>query len=327
MPAKPELLSDRPVEPLDSGDAMDHVFAAMRVKSAVYARLEANAPWGVRFAGGQSARFGLVLRGGCLLTVEGTEGSTALTAGDCYVLIRGSTYTLADALDSPTRSCFDVIRDKIGGVVELGGKGTRTTVITGWFRFDEFGARPLLELMPPLLHVRMDQGGTQVLHSTLQLLALETAEQRQLGSGVVISRLADVLFVQVIRAHAAGGTSDGVGWLGALSDRSLAPALRAIHQNMSHAWTVEALARIAGMSRSVFAIRFKARLGEAPLEYVARWRMFRAGALLRQSDRSLSEIAEDVGYESEASFCKAFRRTMGLAPGRYRRTVAESRSA
>ncbi|RJG07800.1 AraC family transcriptional regulator [Noviherbaspirillum cavernae] len=299
-------------------DPLDDVFAAMRVQSAVYARLEATAPWGLSLAGGQSARFGLVVRGGCLLSVEGVVQPIALTAGDCYVLARGTPYVLRDKAGTPTVSCTSVVRDRIGGVVDLGGGGTPATVICGWFTFDELSAQPLVELLPTVLHVRMDQARVHALQATLQLLAMET-EQPGLGSSLVISRLADIVFVQAIRAHVAASGDAAPGWLAALSDRKIGPALRAMHRDIAKSWTVESLASIATLSRSAFAMRFKERVGESPLEYLTRWRMFKASCMLRQSNRSLGEIADVIGYESESAFNKAFKRAMGLAPGAYRR--------
>jgi transcriptional regulator GlxA family with amidase domain len=175
--------------------------------------------------------------------------------------------------------------------------------------------------MPPLITARMDEDRSQILQSTLQLLALETAQPRR-GAGVVISRLADILFVQAIRAYAQSPESE-VGWLGALNDRRLAPVFRALHSEVARAWTVDALAEAAGMSRSAFAARFKAQVGEAPLEYLTRWRMYRAGVQLRRGRLSIAEIAAEVGYESEAAFSKAFKRLNGVAPGEYRKTHAE----
>lgn len=299
-------------------DPLDDVFAAMRVQSAVYARLETTAPWGLTLTGGESARFGLVVRGGCWLSVEGVAQPIALTAGDCYVLAHGTQYILRDELRTPTVSCLQVVRDRIGGVVELGGGGAPATIITGWFSFDALSARPLMELMPPVLLARMDQDRTQILQATLQLLAIETGEPG-LGSNLVVSRLADILFVQAIRAHVAADGASSVGWLAALSDRRLGVALRAMHRDLAHPWTVERLAAACNMSRSAFAARFRLRVGESPLEYLTRWRMFRAGCLLRQSDKPIGQIAALVGYESEAAFNKAFKREVGCAPGAYRR--------
>ncbi len=299
-------------------DPLDDVFSAMRVHSAIYARLESRAPWGLSLAGGQSARFGLVVRGACVLKVEDESSAITLTAGDCYVLAHGSPYVLCDSLETPRKSCSEVVRDKVGGVVELGGQGVPATVICGWFTFDSESARPLLELLPTQLHVRMDHARTQVLQATLQLLAMET-DTPGLGSKLVVSRLADIIFVQAVRAHVQSDVESGRGWLTALADSKLGAALRAVHADLAHPWSVETMSRAANMSRSAFAAQFKVRVGEAPMEYVTRWRMFRAGCLLRQSERAMIDIANTVGYESEAAFNKAFKRMSGIPPGQYRR--------
>jgi len=128
--------------------------------------------------------------------------------------------------------------------------------------------------------------------------------------------------VQAIRSHLNNTSENDVGWLAALSDRRIGLAMRALHGKPADAWTVAKLASLANMSRSAFAARFKARLGEAPLEYLTRWRMFRAGVLLRSTQRSLAEIANEVGYESDAALSKAFHRVVGMTPGAFRKQNA-----
>jgi AraC-like DNA-binding protein len=132
-----------------------------------------------------------------------------------------------------------------------------------------------------------------------------------------------VRFVQAIRSHLNNIGESDVGWLAALSDKRIGAVMRALHDAPAAAWTVEKLASVANMSRSAFAARFKARLGEAPLEYLTRWRMFRAGVLLRSTERSLAEIASEVGYENDAALSKAFHRVVGMAPGAFRKQPAE----
>lgn len=239
-------------------DPLDDVFAAMRVQTAMYVRLETSAPWGIQFAGGSAARFGFVVRGTCWL-ISDAGPAVELSAGDCYVLVHGSEYALRDDVGSSTRNCFDVLRGQNGNVVTVGGGGDAATVVTGWFTYDELSARPLMQLLPPLLHAQIGAERTFLLESTLQLLALETAE-RGLGSGVVISRLADILFIQAIRTHVASRVSGESGWLAALTDARLGPVLRAIHLDAATPWTVDALASTAGMSRSAFASHFKQRV-------------------------------------------------------------------
>nr|WP_302477346.1 AraC family transcriptional regulator [Sphingomonas sp. ID1715] len=131
------------------------------------------------------------------------------------------------------------------------------------------------------------------------------------------------MFIQAIRAHAASSGVEAAGWIGALVDPRLSRAFKAIHARVEHGWTVEDLAREAGMSRSAFAARFRDSVGLSPLDYVTRWRMFRAGALLRKGERSIAEIAIKVGYENESAFAKAFKRVTGITPGAYRREGGE----
>jgi AraC-like DNA-binding protein len=303
-------------------DPLDDAFSVMRVRESLYARVEASAPWGIKFKAGTTARFGLVVAGSCWLTTEDPAKSIPLASGDCYVILDGSTYVLGDHPRSPTVNCFDLVLRLADGAVSIGGGGLAATVVTGWFVYDELGARPLMALLPRVLHTRVDGYRTDILKATLELLAKET-ERPGVGSGVVISGLADILFVQAIRSHLNNTGEDDVGWFAALSDRRIGAAMRALHGNPAGPWTVEKLASLSNMSRSAFAARFKARLGEAPLEYLTRWRMFRAGLLLRSSQRSLAEIANEVGYESDAALSKAFQRVVGMAPGAFRKQNAE----
>jgi transcriptional regulator GlxA family with amidase domain len=147
------------------------------------------------------------------------------------------------------------------------------------------------------------------------------------GSQLVTNRVADILFIQTIRAYLASGTSTKLGWLRALSDQQIGAALSAMHAGIDQPWTVASLATAAGMSRSAFALRFKELVGESPLEYLTRWRMYRAGRLLRESDRKLIDVAKLVGYDSDVAFHKAFKRIQGYSPGAYRKNGALRQAA
>jgi AraC-like DNA-binding protein len=302
-------------------DPIDDVFGSMRVQTSLYARIEATAPWGVTFVQGKAARFGYVVRGQCWLTVAGRD-PMLVSAGDCWTIVGGAQYALQDHPGTPTEYCYKALREHSNHVVRLGGGGDPVSVITGWFLFDRQGAKPLIDLMPELILTRMDAERSELMQSTLQLLAVETA-RRSLGTDIVVSRLADILFIQAIRAHAASEGAEASGWIGALVDPRLSRAFAAIHAHVEHGWTVEELAREAGMSRSAFAARFRDSVGLSPLDYVTRWRMFRAGALLRQGNHSIAEIAVRVGYENESAFAKAFKRVTGITPGAYRREGGE----
>lgn len=307
-------------------DPITDVFAALHVASAVYGSLEATAPWGVRARSGPYAKFGMVVRGSCWLTVEGIEEPAQLTTGDCFLLPHGSAHALQDHPDTPTQWICEIVKNGECGedpVLRYGGGGEATTVIAGKMLFEGPSAQPLRESLPPLIHVRGSQTRCPSLQTTMQLLVAELSEQ-QLGSEVVINRLADVLFLQAIRAHIATGENTETGWLRAVSDPQIGPAIRGMHENVAHPWTVGLLAAAAGMSRSAFALRFKALVGEAPLEYLTRWRMCKAGHLLRGSDRNLMDVANLVGYESDGAFKRTFKRVLGITPGEYRRMTTTS---
>ena len=322
-------------------DPIADVFETMHVASVVHARLEATAPWGlVREAEdgkeaiphsaisenspSQLAHFGMVSRGNCWLNVEGIPDPLPLTGGDCFLLAPGSTYALRDDPRTRTRSFCEVAPRDGGNVIHYGGGGVPTTIISGWFRFGRTSVKPLKRLLPELILVKAEQAQTLALHATLQLLASEMAKPAP-GAEVVVNRLADILFIQCVRAHIASSSETcKSGWLRAIFDPKIGAALKAMHERIENPWTVETLAAAAGMSRSAFALRFKEVLGETPLEYLTNWRMYRATGLLREGDRKLFEVAKSVGYDSDAAFSKAFKRVLGVAPREFRRSAAEA---
>lgn len=287
----------------------------MRVRGAIHCRLEATSPWGVSFPRSANAKFGLVTRGSCWLSVTG-ERATPLRAGDCYIIAPDVAITLRDAPRGRTVDGVALFGSG-AGVVSCGGGGAETHIVSGLFELDEWSATPLFRLLPRLLCVRTDDAQADMVRATLDLLARETA-RAVLGTTIVSSRLADIMFVQVIRAHLASESAGELGWLRALGHPQLGLALRAMHQEPARAWSVEELAVVAGMSRSAFAAHFKTWLGEPPLEYLTRWRMFRAGQLLREGTLGLAEIAGSVGYDSAGALSRAFARVYMQSPRAFR---------
>src|ERR1700730_2085091 len=322
-------------------DPITDVFKTMHVASVVHARLEATAPWGLTREGeageqqaphsagpgyspSQFAHFGMVSRGNCWLSVERIPAPFPLTGGDCFLLAPGSTYTLRDDPRTPAHSFCEAAAKNGSNVIHYGGGGVPTTIISGWFRFGQMSVKPLKRLLPELILIKADQAQTLALHATLQLLASEMAEPAP-GSEVMVNRLADILFIQCVRAHIASSSeSCKTGWLRAIFDPKIGAALEAMHERVENPWTVESLAAAAGMSRSAFALRFKELLGETPLEYLTNWRMYKATGLMQEDDRKMFEVAKSIGYDSDAAFSKAFKRVLGVAPREYRRSVSEA---
>jgi AraC-like DNA-binding protein len=273
----------------------------------------------------QFAHFGMVSRGNCWLSVEGMPDPIPLTGGDCFLLAPASTYALRDNPRTCARSFCEAGPKNRSNVIHYGGGGIPTTVISGWFSFGQMSVKPLKRLLPELILVKADQAQSLALHATLQLLASEMAEPAP-GSEVMVNRLADILFIQCVRAHIASSSENcKSGWLRAIFDSRIGAALKAMHERVDNPWTVETLAAAAGMSRSAFALKFKELLGETPLEYLTNWRMYKATGLLQEDDRKLFEVAKSVGYDSDAAFSKAFKRVLGMAPKEYRRNATEAR--
>ncbi|MBN9661389.1 MAG: AraC family transcriptional regulator [Acidobacteria bacterium] len=323
-------------------DPITDIFRTMHVTAFGLHRLEATAPWGLeqdklteeevtpsdkRTAPTDLAHFAMLSRGNCSLSVEGVQEPIPLTGGDCFVLARGTSIVLRDSpLTRPRWSFREIGARANNNVVHYGGGGAPTTVVCGSLSFDRASLKPITELLPSFTLIKADEARTLALHITMQALASEMAE-RGPGSDVVATRLAEVLFIQVLRAHIASGREHNKGWLRAIFDPQVGTALSAIHASVNTPWTVESLAEAAGMSRSAFAARFKELLGQTPLEYVTEWRMQKAMQLLQQRDKKLVDIARSVGYESDASFSKAFKRVVGANPGEYMKRGFEGRGS
>lgn len=301
-------------------DPLTDFLPAMRVKSAIYTRVEARAPWGVEFDAYHHCKFGIVVEGDCLISVEGSAETITLSAGSCYLLPRGNPFILRDSIETPLINFERLLHLLEGRLLRIGGDGSYFEMIGGRFIFADNRTPPLLNILPILLHFKVGETELQALQATLQLLASESTEPG-LGSQRMIDRIAEIFFLQTLRAYINAGAGHNVAWLGAVADKQIAKALRLIHEQSEHAWTIENIAVQVGMSRSVFAQRFKSLVGEAPMEYLTRCRIHKASRLLRETGLSISEIAGMAGYESDVSFNKAFKRQLGIAPGKYRMQV------
>ena len=310
-------------------DPITDIFRTMHVTAFGQHRLEATAPWGFqrekqteeevppsdkKISSVDLAHFAMLSRGNCWLSVEGIAEPMPLTGGDCFLLARGISFVLRDSPQTRPRSSRGIAL--VNNVAHYGGGGAPTTIVCGTLSFNHASLKPITQLLPSFILIKTEQARTLALHNTMQALASEMAEQTP-GSEVVATRLAEVLFIQVLRAHIASGPKRNKGWLRAIFDPQIGTALNAIHDSVRTPWTVESLAKAAGMSRSGFAARFKELLGQTPLEYVSQWRMQKAMQLLQQRDTKLIDIARSVGYESGTTFSKAFKRVVGANPGEY----------
>lgn len=299
-------------------DPLSRILRDLRIVGVSYGSCRLAAPWGVNFPRDGTARLHVVIEGGCWLRIDGHE-PLRLEAGDAVLLPRAATHCLSDQLGGPVTCITDMPLQSVGDrVYRLDGAPAGATVLACCsVRFREPCLNPLLELMPPVIAVEGAHRDA-TLAAVLAAMADEVLNPK-IGAATVLSRLADVVITRLIRAWVHEGGQDAEGWMAAIRDPKIGRALAAIHQDPSQPWSIDALARVAGLSRSLFAERFSRALGLSPARYVVRWRMYLASMMLTEQGLSISEAAGRMGYESGPAFSRAFKRHLGVPPGALRR--------
>lgn len=312
---------------------IDEILDGLRLESSVFCRMTLSDEWGFAKDAVRGAPFHLMLSGRAWLRT-GDDEAVPLGPGDIVILPRGQEHCLVSTPDAPTVP-FRQIADDRGlppctpgkryQAVDLRfGSGDLTAiVVSGVFAFEDPHQSPLLRALPSVLVMRAAVGSP--LAAITALLDAELLSGKP-GAETVGARLADILFIQAIRHHLASANALPRGWLRGIVDAEIAPVLTLIHRSPGRPWSVATLAREAGLSRSRFAARFHDVVGQTPLDYLTHWRMYRAAGRLAESRLSLATLAESVGYRSEVSFTKAFKRWSGRSPAQYRRALAQAAS-
>lgn len=266
----------------------------------------------------------MVTRGTCYATVKGSKEKLRLEKGDLILVTHGSEHNLfCDSSEPPFLQVDEVVRQSgfngEGALVWGGEKsGDTTALVCGHFSFETGRGKYLLDALPPFIHIpnteTMNYGW---LESALKFIAYEAFE-REYGSDAIINRMAEVIFIQTVRTFAKS-QEDSKGFFAALSDPQISQVLQAVHKHPGDSWTVDSLARVAGMSRTVLSERMKEVLGISPIAYLTQWRMELAHeALIHQTD-GIPEISEAVGYQSLSAFSRTFKKHYGRGPGEVRR--------
>jgi AraC-like DNA-binding protein len=297
-------------------DPLSEVLSLLKLRSYLSGGINAAGDWCVALPAHEGIKFQAIVRGSCLVQMDGTTEPFVAHAGDCFVLPRGRPFRFGSRLDIPpidTAAC--AAKKKPGEPMPLNGGGEFLS-LGGYCDMAGDHASMLLTMLPPVLHVR-DEPAKAALRTCIEHMSEETRDP-QPGGFLITQQLAQILLVRTLRAHLQE-TGTGVGWLFALADRQLAAAIAAMHAEPAQPWTVERLARVAGMSRTAFALRFKSKVGQPPMEYLTRWRMLLADDRLRHLREPVSVVALSLGYTSESAFSTAFKRIMGTAPRRHAR--------
>jgi AraC-like DNA-binding protein len=298
-------------------DPLSDVLSLLKPQSYISGGFELGGDVAIQFPKPLGIKCYAVASGQCWLSVEGVPDAVLLTAGDCYVLPRGLPFRLATDL-SLTPVDFHTIRSARRPGDEVCHKdGGGCYLVGGHFALTGSHADMLLSSLPPIVHIRKESDKAAILWSLERMK--EELRDPQPGSSLIAQQLAYMMLIQALRLHLADGARGGVGWLFALADKQMCAAITCMHDDPGHPWTLQKLAERVGMSRSVFALRFKEIVGATPMEYLTRWRMLLAGDRLKNSDDSILLIASSLGYESESAFGKAFRRVMGSSPRQYSR--------
>jgi len=306
-----------------AADAVAQLLGMVRVRSSVYCRSVMRAPWGFGVLARPVAGFHLVTQGSCRLEVDGEAGVVPLTAGDLVILPRGSAHQVRSDPTATVRLLDDILTEHPvpDGRLFYGGTGVATTILCGGFVLEDQRLNPLLNRLPTVVKVAGASGRpVPWLSATIELL---TGEMTAVHSGVdtVVTRLSEVLLVQVLRSYLDDLNGEAPPVLQGFADRQIGKALSLMQGHPEQAWTLDRLAAAVAMSRAAFASRFRALTGEPPMRYLTRYRLFKAALDLRRGNASLARIAESTGYDSEVTLSKAFRRYFGVAPGTYRKTA------
>ena len=301
-------------------DAVTELLTALTVQSSVYCLSELRAPWGFEVSGATVAKYHLVLEGECWLHADSVS-PVRLSAGDLVVLSRGERHIMCDHKGSPVVGLDELIADHPlddQARLQCGGTGPLTRLLCGGFALGGPIPAPLLALLPRVLH--MDAVSTGVITWLEPVFALvrHESEHADPGAQAMFAKLADVFLSQALRSFLIGAQQAGLLRLELPDDPHIDAAVALIRDQPARQWTVEALARESGMSRTLFCTRFRAAVGESPIRHLARVRLGQAAGYLTTTRLSVDAIARRTGYGTSAALSKAFRREYQTSPGQYR---------
>jgi AraC-like DNA-binding protein len=298
-------------------DALSDTLMKMKLKTIVSGGLNAGGKWAIDCPAYTGLKVHVVVKGDGWLSVEGHPEKYRIKEGDCGLQTSGKPYVVAKDLSIKTRvKAESIVGSARNGISTLNGGGDFYS-ITAHFGLEGHLPKLLFRQLPPMIHIAGNIEQAAILKWSLELFSKEFHGKDE-GRSLILNHLAPVMLLQMLRVYLAANKEEK-NWLSALSDPKLCKAIEAMHSDHVLSWSLEELARVAGMSRSGFALNFKQKVGLAPMDYLMNWRMQRACELLRSTDQNIAVIANGVGYESESAFSIAFKKAIGRRPGAYRK--------
>ena len=307
-------------------DLLTDILSRLKLSGTLYFRTSFTSPWSIKVpAFEQVSRFHFAHRGRCLIRVENQSQPVSLEQGDLIIITRGASHTLfCDPSTEHLAVKLDDVIQSSGftgeGALVYGEPGTHheTQLICGHFAFAKDARHPIIDALPTYIHIENygETAGSWLEH-TLRVIGQE-AGQNNMGSELIALKLSEIIYAQVLRSFL---NSDGHNYKGlaGFSNPAIARVLQAIHQSPEHPWTLVELARVGGLSRTSLANRFSEYMSMTPLAYITQWRMQIARQRLLDSNHPIIDIAEAVGYQSEAAFGRVFKKFFKIGPATYRR--------
>lgn len=300
-------------------DVLSDILRALRLHASSYFCIEFSAPWGIDEPKNEFGIFHVVIHGEAWVTAPSLENPIYLSKGDIIAFPTGSPHNISDKIGNNMVSGISLLDMVKQGRNPFPGKKNVATLLCGYFEYEKQILLPLLRDMPALLHIKSRHSPKLNWLNNISKALANESRSLQPGGAVIIDRLTEVLVIQLLRWH-VNHQENREGYFEALADNQLSHALSLMHKLPNKAWTLEKLGEAIGMSRTAFANRFRDIVGMTPIAYLGQWRMHLAHQLLSENNESMLRIAEKVGYKSEASFGKAFKKITGLSPGKVRNT-------
>lgn len=296
-------------------DPLSEVLSLLKPHGYLSGGIDAGGDWSIQFPQQNGIRCFAVISGQCWLGVEDVPDSLRLDAGDCILLPQGLQFSLASDPNLKTVDIRNILLSPLNGAIATYNGGGSCLGVSCFFELSGNHAEMLLNLLPPVVHIHDELHKATLRWSVDRMM--QELRNPQPGGSLVSQQLSSMMLVQALRLYLTEGQRDGVGWLFALADKHMNAAITAMHDDPAHRWTLTELAHRAGMSRSIFALKFKETVGMTPIGYLTRWRIMLAGERLTNTDHTVSEIALSLGYESQSAFRTAFKSIMGCSPRQY----------
>jgi len=317
-------------------DALSETLRVVRLVGAIFINGRFTAPWCYQSPRADTAApflepgaeqvviFHMITEGECFVEL-GNLPPLRLVAGDAVIFPQGDAHRMTSQPGLPPATGgarLDAVLARRPRQLAYGGGGATTRLVCGYLACDARLARMLLAGLPPVVRVNVRGSNAGAWLEASVRYALAEARSPRPGGAGVLAKLSEVLFIEVLRLYMNEPREGRTGWLAGVGDRIVGGALNALHKDPAHPWTLEELARAAGTSRSVLAERFQQLVGSSPMQYLTQWRMLLASNLLSRSNAPLASIAQDVGYQTDTAFSRAFRREYGSPPAAWRRHQA-----